>query len=95
MRKDIVKYGNQEDIDRIMELADELKLYTFMSEGVLLNNYFVETQDKISIGRAKRKNIIIKENFLNEWSSNYKIILTDKEYDFSSEEDFEKVLETI
>ncbi len=92
MRRDIVKYGNQEDIDRIMELAEELKLYTFMSEGVLLNNYFVETQDKISIGRTKRKNIIIKENFLNEWSSNYKIILTDKEYDFSSEEDFEKIL---
>lgn len=92
MRRNIVKYGNQEDIDRIMELAEELKLYTFMSEGVLVNNYFVETQDKISIGRAKRKNIIIKENFLNEWSSNYKIILTDKEYDFSSEEDFEKIL---
>lgn len=42
--------------------------------------------------KAKRKNIIMKENYLNEWSSNYKIILTDKEYDFSSKEDFEKNL---
>lgn len=92
MRKNIIKYGSQEDIDKIIELATKLNLYIFISNGVLLKNYFIRNENKINIGKVTRKNIVIKENYLNEWSSNYRIILTDKNFDFSSEEDFEKII---
>lgn len=92
MRKNIIKYGSQEDIDKIIELATKLNLYIFISNGVLLKNYFIRNENKINIGKVIRKNIVIKENYLNEWSSNYRIILTDKNFDFSSEEDFEKII---
>lgn len=92
MRKDIIKYGNQEDINKILELADELELYNFMTEGTLLDNYYIENLDKIKIEKATRKYLYIKENYLNEWSSNYKIILTDKNYNFETDEEFEDVL---
>lgn len=92
MRRNIIKYGSQEDIDKIIELATKLNLYIFISNGVLLKNYFIRNENKINIGKVTRKNIVIKENYLNEWSSNYRIILTDKNFDFSSEEDFEKII---
>ena len=92
MRKDIIKYVNQEDINKILELANELELYIFMVDGALLNNYYIEIFDKIKIEKATRKYIYIKENYLNEWSSNYKIILTDKNYNFETDKEFEEVL---
>lgn len=92
MRKNIIKYGSQEDIDKIIELATKLNLYIFISNGVLLKNYFIRNENKINIGKVTRKNIVIKENYLNEWSSNYRIILTDKNFDFSNEKDFEKII---
>ncbi|MFR4519355.1 MAG: hypothetical protein ACLT40_05270 [Fusobacterium sp.] len=95
MRENIIKYGNQEDINKILELSDELELYTFVMEGVLVDNYYIENFDKIKIEKATRKYIYIKENYLNEWSSNYKIILTDKIYDFETEEEFEEVLKKL
>lgn len=47
-------------------------------EGGLLNNYLIVNSGKITFGKAKaRKYIIVKEKYLNEWSSTNDVIFTD------------------
>lgn len=78
MKKNIIKFINQNDVDKLLSLSKKLNLNILMKDGVLLNNYFIETENKIKIEKVIRKYIYITENYLNEWSSNYKIILTNE-----------------
>ena len=67
---------SNEITNKILSLSnsDEIEIY----EGSLRDNYIVCNSNNITLGRVKpRKYIIIKEQYLNEWSSHYKILLTD------------------
>ena len=65
---------SNEITNKILSLSnsDEIEIY----EGSLRDNYI----NNITLGRVKpRKYIIIKEQYLNEWTSYHKILLTDSE----------------
>lgn len=55
--------------------------YTFdCFDGCLVDSYIIYNTESVRIGRMKsRKNIIIREIYMNEWSSGLELIMTDNE----------------
>lgn len=79
-RKDYVTRIDSLSVDRLLELASELHLETETFEGNLLDNHVIYDTERIKFGRVKpRKYIMIKEFYLNEWSSEYEITMTNNE----------------
>ena len=56
-----------------------------VSEGCMLDSYFIEVgENNLKIGRAKvRKYIMIIDEYVNEWTSRLKLIMTDDYNKFS------------
>lgn len=74
-KKDIIHFIDSETVNKVLLLTDRVDCY----EGVLLDNYIIWDASKIKINRTTRKFIILKERFLNEWSSDTQLIMTDDE----------------
>ena len=68
---------DQEFVNNLLDIAEENGIEYTGFEGVLLNNYIIYTNKEIRVGGRRTKYIIIKEVTLNEWSSDYELILTD------------------
>ena len=65
-------------IDELIEKSNGEFIEQF--EGNLLDNYIIDNVNRLVFNTSKaRKYIIIKEMFLNEWSSCYDVIFTDDE----------------
>lgn len=77
MKKNIQKVLSSKDIDIILELAIKNDLEVVQYAGALLDNYIIYNENTIKIGRCVRTYIIIKEEYLNEWTSQSVVILTD------------------
>lgn len=61
-------------IDLSYKKGNEVNQY----EGGLLDNYLIVNTGKIVFNKTKaRKYIIVKEKYLNCWSSTYEVIFTD------------------
>ena len=56
-----------------------------VSEGCMLDSYFIEVgENNLKIGRAKvRKYLMIIDEYVNEWTSRLKLIMTDDYNKFS------------
>jgi len=75
-RKDIVHYLDQDTVNKILDIAGEgVDFY----EGCLLDNCIIWYAENIKINRTSRNHIILKEHYLNEWSSTTQLIMTDDE----------------
>lgn len=82
---------SNEVLEEILLLADKLEVYCECFEGSLQDNYILYDADNISIGGDSAKYIIIKERFLNAWSSELVLVFTDNEKEVMQfEELFEK-----
>ena len=65
-------------IDELIEKSNGEFIEQF--EGNLLDNYIIDNVNRLVFNTSKaRKYIVIKEKFLNEWSSCYDVIFTDEE----------------
>lgn len=77
-QKDLVYDINLKTEEKITKFASELGLVMYQLEGSLMDDWLIENDGSMQIGRGKpRKYIIIKEYYLSEWSSGLKLILTD------------------
>lgn len=80
MKDRIIKNINIESIEKLLNLANDFLCDIERIEGSLQDNYIIRDAEKIGIGKGKgRKFIILKEVFLNEWSSAIDLIQTDSE----------------
>lgn len=70
-------------VEFALDIAQEYDYFETVrqSQGCLVDSYIIyNVDDHIKIGRYKpRKYIILRENYLNEWSSDIVITLTDDE----------------
>lgn len=79
-RKDYVTTISMETADAFINLASKLDLSYETCEGSLLDNHVIRGAEQIKYGRVKpRKFILIKEKYLNEWSSTLELTMTDNE----------------
>lgn len=63
-------------IKQLMKLGAEVETV----EGSLVDNYFIEDASGFKFGRFKpRKHMMFLENYLNTWSSNHIVVLTDND----------------
>lgn len=89
MKKIIYNRIDTDSLEKILSMSIELNNDIEEYEGSLLNNYIIYNDRKISLGRAKgREYIIVREKYLNEWSSCYELIFTD---DIKEVEDWRKI----
>lgn len=79
-RKDYVTTIEMRTADAFIELASKLDLDYETYTGCLLDNYVIRGAEQIKFNRVKpRKYILIKEKYLNEWSSTLELTMTDNE----------------
>lgn len=79
-RKDYVTNIEMVVADKCIELAGELGIDYETYQGCLLDNHVIRGAERIGFGRVKpRKFIMIKEKYLNEWSSVLEMTMTDNE----------------
>lgn len=80
MKKDLSQIIDLEACEEIIALAYKKDYEIEQFEGCLLDNYLISDNTTISINRAKpRKFIAILEEYVNEWTSQLKLIQTDNE----------------
>lgn len=78
MKKLVYSKVDSKIVDELIEKSNGEFIEQF--EGNLLDNYIIDNINKLVFNTSKaRKYIIIKEKFLNEWSSCYDVIFTDDE----------------
>ena len=78
MKKLVYSKVDSKIVDELIEKSNGEFIEQF--EGNLLDNYIIDNINKLVFNSSKaRKYIIIKEMFLNEWSSCYDVIFTDDE----------------
>ena len=76
-RRNYIGAIDSETVDSLLRLACDIELEVVVYSGCLLDNYVIYDTDCVNIGNIKpRKNIIIKEVYLNEWSSCYEMTMT-------------------
>ena len=79
-RKNYTTTISYEAAQRFIKLASELDLDYETYEGCLLDNHVIRNAEQIKFGRVKpRKYILIKEKYVNEWSSALELTMTDDE----------------
>lgn len=79
-RSDYVAKVNNESVGRLLDLANDLHLEVDCYYGGLNDNYIVYGTERISMGRVKPRNyIIVKEIYINCWSSGLEMIMTNNE----------------
>ncbi|UNA01675.1 hypothetical protein MG295_00258 [Bacillus phage vB_BcgM] len=74
----VIKMVNVESeyIKSLIELANEKSIYIEIYEGNLLNNYVLYDTDNFEVSGQTATYIICKECYVNEWTSNYTIVMT-------------------
>lgn len=78
MKKLVYSKVDSKIVDELIEKSNGEFIEQF--EGNLLDNYIIDNINKLVFNTSKaRKYIIIKEKFLNEWSSCYDVVFTDNE----------------
>lgn len=77
--KDVTMIIESETVDKFFEIFSDSWDDTFA--GCLLDNHFFDIRkNNYKIGRKKiRSYVVIREKYLNEWSSCYKLYMTDSE----------------
>lgn len=65
------------DIPKLIELAVENGIEFDEFEGNLQDNYIFYGAENISIEEKSAKYIVVKETYLNCWSSGHTVIMTD------------------
>ena len=71
---------DNDTLTKILENADEMGIYYETVEGTLQDNYLFFNDNIITFkGIRPRKYIIIEEKYLNEWSSELVMTMTDKD----------------
>lgn len=66
------------DVTRLIKIASDLGLDYTCFEGTLTDSYIIYETDRIKFGRCKpRKYIILREVYINEYSSGMEMILSD------------------
>lgn len=79
-RNDYVANVNNEFVEKLLNVASDLDLEVDCYEGGLNDSYIVYGTERISMGRVKpRKFIIVREVYLNCWSSGLEMIMTNNE----------------
>ena len=63
-------------LNEILEIAEEIGVSYDCFEGCLRDNYVFYSDECISIEGKSSKYLIIKERYLNEWSSDLILIMT-------------------
>lgn len=78
--KDYKTNADLESVNKLLKLACELECDINEYAGCLVDNYTIRNTNRIKIGRVKpRNNIIVREYFINHWSSGLEIIMTDND----------------
>lgn len=78
--KDLEKIISAEACEKILALARKNDYEIELFEGGLLDSYLINYNKTISINRAKpRRFIAILEEYVNEWSSQLRLLQTDNE----------------
>ena len=68
----------QNEVNRILELAENNGIDVVTFEGNLLDNHVIYNDKVLKIGGVKpKKYLIIRETYLNCWSSCYTLTQTD------------------
>jgi hypothetical protein len=76
--KDMLEITNN-DLSKLIKTADENNIVYDCFEGSLQDNFIFYNNNVINIGWGSAKYIIVKERFLNEWSSDLVLIMTDSD----------------
>lgn len=78
--RDYKTTGDLASVNKLLDFAHSLNCPIECFEGSLLDNYIIYADRRIRIGKAKaRKYIILREKYVNSWSSITEVILTDNE----------------
>ena len=78
--KDLEKIISLKSCEKILSLACKNDYEIEQFEGGLLDSYLISYNTTISINRAKpRKFIAILEEYVNEWTSQLRLVQTDNE----------------
>ncbi|MDK1672873.1 hypothetical protein QOK74_08305 [Staphylococcus saprophyticus] len=73
-------YNIDEDYkEKLIHVIENHDLEIEIFDGVLANNYILHNYGNITIEKQSPKFIIIKEIFINTWSSGLEMILTNSE----------------
>lgn len=73
-------YNIDEDYkEKLIHIIENHDLEIEIFDGVLANNYILHNYGNITIEKQNPKFIIIKEIFINTWSSGLEMILTNSE----------------
>lgn len=74
--KTVKKYISSDEVEKLTKIINDYERF----EGSLLDNYIFYHTETIRYGRCQpRKFILVKEIFVNEWSSEYQLTMTDSE----------------
>lgn len=68
---------SNDELSDLLTKANEIYIENDCFEGSLHDNFIFYDADAISINGKSSKYIIVKENYLNEWSSNLLLTMTD------------------
>ena len=78
--KDLEKIISLKSCEKILSLACKNDYEIEQFEGGLLDSYLISDNTTISINRAKpRRFIAILEEYVNEWTSQLRLVQTDNE----------------
>ena len=80
MRKDIIikNVNDMECVEELLKLSYSKNLDVYFFDGSLLDDIVIINEEKaIVIDGKEREYIILKEKYVNDWSSCYDVILTD------------------
>ena len=90
--RDHVKDINTGTLNNLVKFAEEVGVAYDCYEGVLQDNYIFYKTEGVGIGRVKpREYIIVREKYLNPWSSGLELIMTD---DIATVERYEKMFQS-
>jgi hypothetical protein len=79
------------DVRGLLDKSQQLEQECNCFEGVLIDNYIIYDNEKLTVNKKLAKYIIIKETIVNSWTSDYTIILTD---DIEKVGEYEKMFES-
>lgn len=82
MKKTITYDITNKDIDKIIELCNQLEIHFDVVESALNYEYIFYSNNAIKIGRVFRKYMIVRDIYVNEWSSKLCLIMTDDEKEY-------------
>jgi hypothetical protein len=67
------------ELDKLLVVASENEINFDCFEGCLLDNFIFYNTENLKINNVSAKYIIVKENYLNEYSSDLIIIMTNSD----------------